>query len=503
VKIFSATQIKEWDNYTITHEPVTSIELMERAARACCQWLIENQFDKKVFKIFCGKGNNGGDGLAIARMLLENKCEVSVYIAETGHLGTDDFQNNLARLHTNTDNIHFIQSEEFFPSIDSNEIIIDALFGTGLNKPPQKIFSLLIDHINRSTAIIISIDMPSGLYTDKSSGDNIIIKANYTLTFQQNKLAFMMAENEQYFGKIIVLDINLHRKFYEQQNAQYELIDIDLVKAVYKTRKPFSHKGNFGHACLLAGSYGMMGAAVLAAKACLRTGAGKLTCAVAKKGYDIMQTSAPEGMCKVYGDTFIKDVNDPLNFSAIGIGPGIGKHGSHKKLLQYLFKNYNSPIVIDADALNTIAENKKLFSSLQPNCILTPHPGEFDRLFGKSNNDFARMELALQKSEEHKIYIVLKGHHTLITTPFKRAYFNSTGNAGMAKGGSGDVLTGILTGLVAQGYPSLEACLLGVYLQGVAGDIAADEFSQEAMVAGDIIDCMGEAFQQIAEKISR
>jgi len=212
-----------------------------------------------------------------------------------------------------------------------------------------------------------------------------------------------------------------------------------------------------------------------------------------------MQISAPEAMCKVHGDTFIKDIYDPLNFSAVGIGPGIGKHQSHKKLLQHLFKNFDKPIIIDADALNTIAENKKLFSSLPTDCILTPHPGEFDRLFGKSNNDFARMELALQKSEEYKIYIVLKGHYTLITTPFKRAYFNSTGNAGMAKGGSGDVLTGILTGLVAQGYPSLEACLLGVYLHGMAGDIAADKFSQEAMVAGNIIDSMGEAWKRLTK----
>jgi hydroxyethylthiazole kinase-like uncharacterized protein yjeF len=498
VKIFSASQIKEWDKYTITHEPITSYELMDRAARACYRWLIQNQFDKNIFKIFCGKGNNGGDGLAIARMLLENGCGASIYILETGHLGTDDFQNNLALLHGYTNNIHFIQSEEFFPSINADEVIIDALFGTGLNKPPKTIFNSLINHINSSGATIISIDMPSGLYADTCSKENAIIKAAYTLTFQQYKLAFTMPENEQYFGKVVIFDIDLHKKFYEQENAQFELTDINLVKSIYTPRKPFSHKGNFGHACLLAGSYGMMGAAVLAARACLKSGVGKLTCIVNKKGYEIMQISAPEAMCKVCGDTFIKDIRDVSNFSAVGVGPGIGRHHSHKKLLQYLFKSSNSSLIIDADALNIIAENKKLLSSLPPDCIITPHPGEFERLFGKSKNDFERMELALQKSEEYKIYIVLKGHHTLITTPFKKAYFNSTGNAGMAKGGSGDVLTGILTGLAAQGYPSLEACLLGVYLHGLAGDIAADKFSQEAMIAGNIISCMGEAYKQIA-----
>ncbi|MEO6330718.1 MAG: NAD(P)H-hydrate dehydratase [Ginsengibacter sp.] len=497
MKIFSSSQIKEWDNYTIAHEPVTSIKLMERAAKTCYEWLIENQFHKKAFKIFCGKGNNGGDGLALARMLTENKYTASVYILETGRLGTNDFQINLARLHIVTDDIHFIQSEEHFPKINDDEIIIDALFGTGLNKPLVEITGKLIHHLNHSDGIIISIDVPSGLYTDKSSEENIVIKADYTLTFQQYKLAFMMAENEQYFGEIILLDINLHPKFYGQNDSQYELIDISLAKSLYKPRKPFSNKGDFGHACLLAGSYGMMGAAVLAAKACLKSGVGKLTCAVCKKGYDIMQISAPEAMCKVYGNTFIKDFKDFKDFKALGIGPGIGMYESHVELLQLLFREFTNPIVIDADALNVISENKNLLFSFPQNCIITPHPKEFDKLFGKSNNDFERIELAFEKSQKYKIYIVLKGHHTLITTPYKRGYFNSTGNAGMAKGGSGDVLTGIVTGFVAQGYSCLEACLLGVYLHGVAGDIAANKFTQEAMIAGDIINSLGQSFKRL------
>jgi NAD(P)H-hydrate epimerase len=496
VKLFSAERIRDWDNYTRINEPVSSIDLMERAAAACNQWLIENQFSKYAFKIFCGKGNNGGDGLAIARMLLENNSNVSIYILETGHLGSDDFQSNLARLHTYTGNIHFIQSEEFFPRISSDEIVIDALFGTGLNKSPSKIFSSLINQINQSGTTIISIDVPSGLYADKNSNENSVIRAAYTLTFQQYKLAFMMAENEPYFGKVVLLDINLDKNFYKQQDAVNELIDIDLIKTIYKPRKPFSHKGDYGHACLMVGSYGMMGAAVLAARSCLKSGVGKLTCIICEEGYNIMQISAPEAMCKVSGKNFIKDLDDPLNFNAIGVGPGIGEYELHKELLQYVFKYYNWPVVLDADGLNTIAENKEILASLPPSSILTPHPKEFDRLFGKSKNDFARMELALQKSEELKIYIVLKGHHTLIATPFKKSYFNSTGNAGMAKGGSGDILTGILTGLIAQGYQPLEACLLGVYIHGLAGDIAADKFSQDAMIAENIIDCIGNAYKQ-------
>ncbi|MEO6453362.1 MAG: NAD(P)H-hydrate dehydratase [Ginsengibacter sp.] len=499
VKIFSSTQIKNWDDYTIAHQPVTSNELMERAAMKCYEWLIESDFNNFTFKIFCGKGNNGGDGLAIARMLTENKRIVSVYILESGGLGTDDFQNNLARLYTCTQDINFIQSEKQFPQINHDEIIIDALFGTGLTRPPEGIAGMLIHHINKVGATVISVDVPSGLFSDKSSKESIVVKADYTLTFQQYKLAFLMAENELFFGKIIVLDINLHEKFYKQHDARNELIDIDLIRKIYKPRRAFSNKGHFGHACLVAGSYGMMGAAVLAAKACLKSGVGKLTSVVCKKGYDIMQISAPEAMCMVYGNTFIKDFKDAEHFNALGIGPGIGMHESHKELLQLLFKNFKGAIVIDADALNIISENKKLLSLIPANSILTPHPKEFDKLFGKSNNDFERMELALTKSQQYKIYIILKGHHTLITTPNNKGYFNFTGNAGMAKGGSGDVLTGILTGLTAQGYTSLEACLLGVYLHGMAGDIAANKFSQEAMIAGDIIEGLGEAFKQVVK----
>jgi len=371
-----------------------------------------------------------------------------------------------------------------------------------LNAPPAGLAGLLLNHINKSEAVVVSIDVPSGLHADKNSKENVVVKADYTLSFQQYKLAFLMAENEPFFGKVVVLDINLHQDFLNNNIASNELIDYELVKAVYKPRKPFSHKGDFGHACIIAGSYGMMGAGVLAARACLRSGVGKLTAAICKKGYDIMQLAAPEAMCKVYGNNFIEDFKDYKLFDALGIGPGIGIHESHQELLLRLFRDFKGTMVIDADALNILSENIKLLSSIPANCIITPHPKEFDRLFGPSANDFDRMNMALEKSQELKIYIVLKGHHTLITTPYKRAYFNSTGNAGMAKGGSGDVLTGILTGLVAQGYPSLEACLLGVYLHGLAGDIAAAKYSDASMIAGDIINELGGAFKKLQDEIS-
>lgn len=493
MKIFSAEQIKLWDKYTITNEPITSADLMERAATACFEWLVKNISAEKKFKIFCGKGNNGGDGLVIALLLLQKKYTVEVYILETGNSATVDFETNLTRLQTLTTGIHFITSEKF-PSINKNEIIVDALFGTGLNKPAENITAGLIEFLNSSQATIISIDIPSGMFADKTSKNNCVIKASYTLTFQQYKLAFLMTENEKHFGNIIILNIGLNKNFYETENAVAEFVDAEIIKSIFKPRNQFTHKGDYGHACIAAGSAGLMGAAVLSVKACLRSGAGKVTCCTPKIGYEIMQISAPEAMTKISGEDFITNAGDLQKFDSLGIGPGLGLYESHQKLLSDIFLGFNKPIVIDADALNIISKHKELLNSIPQQSIITPHTVEFERLFGVSSNDFDRMKLAIEMSHQHKIYIVLKGHHTLITTPDKKVYFNSTGNAGMATGGSGDVLTGIITGLLAQGYPSLEACIPGVYLHGLAGDIAAKKLSQEAMIAGDIIECLGDAF---------
>ena len=279
-------------------------------------------------------------------------------------------------------------------------------------------------------------------------------------------------------------------------------IDGSVIKNIVKPRDPFTHKGDYGHACLLAGSIGMMGAAVLAVKACLRSGTGKVTVYIPGIGYDIMQISAPEAMTKISGEKFIGSAIDIHKFDSLGIGPGLGLYESHKDLLQNVFLSFRNPIVIDADALNIIAENKDLLKMLPEGSILTPHKIEFERLFGKTDTDAKRSELALEISHKYKIYVVLKGHQTSITSPEKKVWLNTTGNAGMATGGSGDVLTGILTGLLAQNYSCFEACLLGVYLHGLAGDIAAEKFSQEALIAGDIINCLGEAFQSVHTGIS-
>ncbi len=501
MQILNAEQIRAWDQFTIQHEPISSIDLMERAASKCLEWLDTNFYFGKEFVVFCGKGNNGGDGLALARLLLEKNFLVAVFIIESESNGTADFQFNLKRLREfETCKISFIRSENDFPNLSHNPVVIDAIFGSGLRRPLDGIIATLVNYINNSSCEIIAIDIPTGLSVDQSSKNNTAIKAAQTLSFQCYKLAFLMAENSATIGKISILNIGLDTDYLNLITNNNSLIDADLIGSIFKKRNRFSHKGNFGHALLIAGSYGKMGASVLASKACLRSGVGLLSCHIPKSGYEILQTAVPEAMvftdCNSSCSTKIE--TDCLNYDSIGIGPGIGIAAETKTALNELLRTYTKPIVLDADALNILATDKKLLTSLPPLSILTPHPKEFERLFGETKNDFERIELASQKAMELNCVIILKGHHTLIATADGKKYFNSTGNAGMATAGSGDVLTGILTGLLAQGYSSTEAAILGVYLHGLAGDYAADKFSQEALIASDIIFCMPYAFKQIA-----
>jgi NAD(P)H-hydrate epimerase len=498
MKIFSAEQIRNWDAYTIAHEPIASIHLMERAASACYEW-ITLYYAESNFKIFCGKGNNGGDGLAIARMLLNSGKNVSVYILEFGHKGTEDFQINLQRLHELTTNIHFIQSAAYFPVIDKNDVVIDAILGTGLNKPLDDFTAELAAYINQSSATVIAIDIPSGMFADKSCKNSVTIEADHTLSFQQYKLSFLLPENEERVGKIHILHIGLHPQYYLNETSLFELVQESLVKKIYRPRKKFSHKGTYGHAALITGSLGYMGASTLCAEACMRSGVGKLTCYIPQCGYEIIQIAVPEAMSKISGvDNYIDKFEPVAEHEAIGIGPGIGLNSSTISLIEKIFTSTQKPMVVDADALNILSAHQHLLAKLPSYSILTPHPKEFERLFGKSANDFERLNHALSKAQQYNCYIILKGHYSFIACPDGKGYFSSTGNAGMATAGSGDVLTGILVGLLAQGYPPLETCILGVYLHGLAGDFAATKLSMEAMIAGDITANLGEAFKRIS-----
>ena len=504
MEILSAEQIRAWDQYTIQHEPISSIDLMERAAESCLSWLDSAGYLTRSFSIFCGKGNNGGDGLALARLLSIQDCIVTVYILEFGHIGTDDFQANLARLHVTPVEVRFIQGDNF-PPIPAGEVLIDALLGSGLNRKLEGVTAGLVEHLNRSGNTIVSIDIPSGLFVSRSSKDNPVVRATHTLSFQVYKPAFLLPENEEWIGEVHILDIGLLPGYLQLTGSDTELLDPAIIGDIFKPRKQFSHKGNYGHALLIAGSFGKMGAAVLAGRSCLRAGAGLLTVLVPGCGYDILQTSLPEAMALTDPDEKIHtrlplDVKDLAKFSVVGIGPGLGTDTRTVSFLRDLLQQYRKPMVVDADGLNILAAHPDLMGLLPPYSILTPHPKEFERLFGPSTDDYARLEKAREMAKVHECIIVLKGHYTFVAMPGGKGYFNPTGNAGMAKGGSGDVLTGILTALLGPLYSPGEAALLGVYLHGLAGDLAALDDSQESMLPGDLADHLGKAFQVIQKR---
>ena len=500
IKIFSPNQVRKADAYTIQNEPVSSIDLMERAAAACFEWLntFQDLSNKHVY-ILCGPGNNGGDGLAIARMLFEKQVRVSVFIPDESIKTSEDFSVNLQRLTESGVETH---SFEFFDlnKLTENFILIDALFGSGLSKPLEGIYKDLVKQINESKCITISIDIPSGLYVDKPIDPNkdSIIKADYTLSFQFPKLAFLFPENEYFAGNWQVLPIGLHPDFIKSEPCNKYLVEFADVKGILKSRARFSHKGTFGHALLIGGSKGKIGATVLMGKACLRSGTGLVTVHLPTCGYTVIQTAVPEVMVSVDEDEKECTQLPSLDaFSAIAAGPGMGTGKNTAKLLKHLIQEANAPLLLDADALNILAENPTWLAFLPKGTVLTPHPGEFARLAGKTSNSFDRLEILRAFCIKYSLNIVLKGACTVVCSPLGNCYFNPTGNPGMATGGSGDVLTGVLTGLLAQGYNSTEACILGVYLHGLAGDLAAETSGYEALGAGDIVKNLGKAFVEL------
>lgn len=492
MKIFSADQIRQWDQYTIQHEPIASIDLMERAAIACADWILQHCDYNKKFHIFCGNGNNGGDGLAIARMLINAQVNTNIYILKPGKR-SEDCAVNYKRLVDEKIPVTEIASEENFPSIKKGDIIVDALFGTGLNKPLDGLVAALVNYVNSSCATVISIDTPSGLYADECSEGNTVINANTTLSFQCYKQAFMMADNADHTGAIHILDIGLDKNYYQQTASNLSIIDEQQIQSIYQPRNKFAHKYNFGHALLFAGSTNMMGAAVLCAEACLRSGAGLVTVHCTPGTGHIIQTALPEAIVSTEND--LEKISHKK--AAIGIGPGLEINDENSILLQTIISSATEPLVIDASALSILTAHLPLLKQRTVPAILTPHTGEFEKLFGKSYNGFEKMNLAIEKACELNCYIVSKGHHTLIACPGGQAWFNNNGNSGMATAGSGDVLTGIITGLLAQGYTPEHACILGVYLHGYAGDLAAAKLSAESMIAGDITQHIGAAFLAI------
>ena len=500
MKILASSQLKELDKYTIAHEPIASIDLMERAARALTDAVVRRWDSSFEVVVFAGPGNNGGDALAMARMLSQKGYHVEVFLFNTQNTLSEECQTNLNRLKT-CGSIYFTEISTQFdpPVLTEKHLVIDGLFGSGLNKPLSGGFAAVVKYINASKAQVVAIDIPSGLMGEDNTYNirQHIVHADVTLSIQLPKLSFLFPENENIVGEWEILDIGLKQCFIDTAPSVYSILEETEIRSLIKPRKRFAHKGNFGHGLLIAGSYGMAGASILSAKACLKSGIGLLTVHVPIHNHDLLQITVPEAI--VHTDIQEQYFAQPTHlnkYSALAIGPGLGREEDTALAMMEQIQGSNLPIVLDADAINILSTHRNWLSRLPKRCILTPHLGELERLIGKCMDTYERLTKVKELAAYLQSYIIVKGAWTTIVTPEGNFYFNPTGNPGMGTGGSGDVLTGILLGLLAQGYSREEACKLGVYIHGLAGDIAAEEKTEIAMTASDIIESLPSAWKK-------
>lgn len=503
MKIFPADSVREIDSYTIQHEPIKSIDLMERAANRLTDRFVRHYKVNRHVVVFAGPGNNGGDALAMGRMLFARQYRVTVYLVSSSGKLSEDCHVNLERIEeAGSVPVNRISKSKDFPAIQAGDVLVDGLFGSGLSRVVEGVYGELIRHMNASGNPIVSIDIPSGLFGEDNSGNDpdVIVRASQTYTFQFPFLAFFFAENRKYTGNWHVLDIGLHREIIDSMQADYQVAGREAVAGMLPVREKFDHKGIYGHALAIAGAYGMMGAALLAGEAALRGGAGLVTLHVPGAGYRIVQTAFPEAIVSVDVHERCFSVPPALDkYTAIAAGPGLGLSDESRHGLEKLLETGARPLLLDADALNMIGGNPSLLEKLPDNTILTPHPREFDRIAGASEDGWSRHIKQISYSKKYKLIIVLKGAYTGISFPDGKYYFNTTGNPGMATGGSGDVLTGIILSLLAQGLNPENAAIAGVYLHGVAGDLAAETMGEEAMIARDIIKQLGNAFKKVQD----
>ena len=506
MKIFTAEQIRQLDQYTIEHEEIKSIDLMERASMAVTEYISDHWSSQYPLVVFAGPGNNGGDALAVARQMADKGYGVKAYLFNPRQELSDDCRANRQRLidcgwGADTQNAFVEVVSEFEPPVLDKALVVDGLFGTGLNKTLTGGFSALVKYINNSKkAYCISIDVPSGLMTEDNSlnVDANIIRADYTLTFQQRKLSFLMRDVQDFVGKVEVLDIGLSKAGIEELPTVYTMLEEEEVKTIVRPRPDFAHKGSMGNALIVAGRYGMAGAAVLTTKACLRSGAGKATALIPRRNNDIMQISVPEAVLVHDKDeNIITNAIDGQGFNSVAIGPGLGQDETTAIAVISQVRRGDIPCVLDADALNLIASHRAWLMQLPKGMILTPHPKELERLMGRPVGCFEELNKARELARSLQGYVILKGHFSALCLPDGRVVFNSTGNSGMATAGSGDVLTGVLAALLARGYSQEDACKLGMYVHGLAGDIAAKEKGKEGLLASDIVDNLPAAFMHL------
>ena len=497
MKIFNVQYLAEADKITIEKQGITSEELMERAATLVFEEIHSRLNNEPVpIKIICGIGNNGGDGLVVGRLLIEQGYDVKIYVVNFTKERSKDFLSNYDKIkQLGVSWPVLLKGKEDFPELTPKDFVIDAIFGIGLNRPPEGWVAELIEHINASGAFVLSIDMPSGLFSTKipAAGD-AVVKANYTLSFQAPKLVFFLPQTAEYVGDLQVLNIGLDQEFLASAPAEAQLINKQEAINLYIPRKNFSHKGDYGHSLIIGGSYGKIGSISLTARATLRSGAGLVTIYSPKCGYEILQSVLPEAMVLIdEGEKELEDIGFDIEPDVICFGMGAGTTAETLKAYEALLKKVKNPMVIDADGLNMLALKKELIKLVPENSVLTPHPKELERLIGKWKDDFDKIAKARDFSRKHKLILVLKDAHT-ITVSGDNLYVNNTGNPGMATAGAGDVLAGVITGLISQKYEPLIAAVFGIYLHGKAGDIIASKLSYQGMIAVDIADNIGLAF---------
>jgi NAD(P)H-hydrate epimerase len=503
MKIFKTEQIRQIDAATMRYEPISSIDLMERAARTLTDAIMKKfGRQQETFAIFAGPGNNGGDALAIARMLTILNEKAEVWLLDPKGKLSPDCEKNFERLKEYDISINLCNEKFTPPTLPANSIIIDGIFGSGLNKPAEGIFGETIRFINSIPATKVAIDIPSGLHGEKNSSCNAdnIVHADYTLTLQFPKLAFFMPENDTFVGKWEILNIGLSNRAIDEHPSGLYYTEKKEIAAMIPPRKKFSHKGDYGHALLIAGSQGMAGAAILSARATLRSGVGLLSVCTPMCNNTILQTAVPEAMTLPHcGENHLCELPTTERYTAIAAGPGLGTAEETEKALLKIIDNCNVPMVLDADALNILSKHPETLDKLPANSIITPHPGEFARLTGGIKSREEQLEKATELAQKCNICIVLKGAYTAVCSPDGSIYFNSSGNPGMATAGSGDTLTGIAVALLARGHDSTTAARIAVYIHGLAGDIAAEKQSQTALTAGDIIDALPSAWKIIEQ----
>ncbi len=503
MKIFPTHLVRKLDEYTMEHEPIASIDLMERAAQALIEAIIRKWDALVPVTVFAGPGNNGGDTLAVARMLSEQNYKVEVYLFNPKGELSADCRTNKERVER-MDNIAFTEvSTQFVPPVLTDKhLVIDGLFGSGLHKPLTGGFAAVVKYINSSPGTVVAIDVPSGLMGEDNTLNvrSHIVRADVTLTLQFPKLSFLFSENADLVGEWEVIDIGLSPEVIEETETDYYLTEAEEIHAMIRPRKKFAHKGNFGHALLIAGSAGMAGSSVLGARACLRSGVGLLTVHAPKINVPVLQTTVPEAM--VLADPNLEVFSTPVDtddYQALGIGPGLGKEEETEQALVEQLALCQIPVVADADALNLLANQRKALHTLPKGSVLTPHPKELERLVGKCQNSYERLNKARDLARTAQVHIILKGAYTAVIAPDGKCYFNTTGNPGMATGGSGDALTGIVLALLAQSYPADEAARIATYAHGLAGDFARKKVGETAMTAGDIVQGLPLAWRMLSE----